>query len=197
MEGLAGLILAQVICFFFVKDGRLMQRWALSRLPRRHHDTVRAVAARAWAALGAFLRGAAFIGLLEGLAIGLTLFLVGAKLVVPVMVITFLGAFFPIVGAVVAGVIAALVALVTGGPGDALVVAIVALIVQQFDNDLLAPLVYGRLIRLHPVVVLLALTAGGSLAGIAGAFLAVPVAAVAAAVGNELRVRWEGSTSDS
>jgi predicted PurR-regulated permease PerM len=191
VEGLAGLILALVVCFFFVKDGRLMQRWALPRLPGRHHDTVRAAAARAWTALGAFLRGAALIGVVEALAIGLSLFLVGAKLVVPVMVITLLAAFFPIVGAVVAGVIAVLVALVTGGPGDALVVGIVALVVQQFDNDLLAPLIYGRMIKLHPVVVLLALTAGGSLAGIAGAFLAVPVAAVAVAVGNELRVRSE------
>ena len=190
-EGLAGLILALVVCFFFVKDGRMMQRWALSRVPERHVDTVRAAAARAWAALGAFLRGAALIGMVEAVAIGVTLFLVGAKLVAPVMVITFLAAFFPIVGAVVAGVIAVLVALVTAGSGDALVVGIVALAVQQFDNDLLAPLIYGRLIKLHPVVVLLSLTAGGSLAGIAGAFLAVPVAAVAAAVGNELRVRWE------
>lgn len=191
VEGVAGLFLALVICFFFVKDGRLMQRWALSRLPARHHDTVRAAATRAWTALGAFLRGAALIGVVEALSIGLALFLVGARLVVPVMVITFLAAFFPIVGAVVAGVIAVLVALVTGGPGAALVVGIVALVVQQVDNDLLAPLIYGRLIRLHPVVVLLALTAGGSLAGIAGAFLAVPVTAVAVAVGNELRVRWE------
>ena len=91
-----------------------------------------------------------------------------------------------VVGAVVAGIVAALVALVSGGPGDALIVAGVALVVQQFDTDLLAPLIYGRAIQLHPAVVLVVLTAGGTLGGIAGAFLAVPVAAVVAAVGNEL-----------
>jgi putative heme transporter len=186
VEGVAGAVLALVLTFFFVKDGPRFQGWTLDHLPARHHDVVRACAVRAWAALSGFLRGAATIGLIEAVVIGLVLWIVGGRLIVPVMVLTFLAAFFPVVGAVVAGIVAALVALVSGGPGDALVVAGVALLVQQFDNDLLAPLIYGRAIRLHPVVVLVALTAGGTLGGIAGAFLAVPLAAVAGAVGNEL-----------
>ena len=190
VEVVAGTILALVLTFFFLKDGREFQRWGIEHLPRRHHELVRALAARAWGALGAYLRGAALIGLLEAVVLGVTVWLVGARLAVPVAVLTFVGAFFPIVGAVASGIVASLVALVSGGPTAALIVAVVALIVQQFDNDLLAPMVYGRMIRLHPVVVLLSLTAGGTLGGVAGAFLAVPVAAVLGAVGQEIWARY-------
>ncbi len=185
-EALAGSVLAVVLTFFLVKDGPRFQRWTLDHLPAAHHDVVRACAGRAWDALGGFLRGAAALGVVEAVIIGVTLLIVGSELVIPVMVLTFLAAFFPIVGAVAAGVVATLVALVSGGLGDALVVAVVSLVVQQFDSDLLAPVIYGKLIQLHPAVVLLALAAGGTLGGIAGAFLAVPVAAVITAVGSEL-----------
>jgi predicted PurR-regulated permease PerM len=190
IEVLAGTVLALVLTFFFLKDGRRFQRWSLDHLPPRHHELVRTLAARAWTALGGYLRGAALIGLIEAVILGVTVWLVGARLAVPVAVLTFVGAFLPIVGAVVSGVIASLVALVSGGPTAALIVAGVALVVQQFDNDLLAPVIYGRMIRLHPVVILLALTAGGTLGGVAGAFLAVPVAAVLGAVGHELWARY-------
>lgn len=186
VEAVAGTILAFVLSIFFVKDGRRFQEWALAHTPERHREIVGACARRAWTALGGYLRGAAAIGTLEAVIIGLTLWLVGATLVVPVMVLTLVGAFFPIVGATVAGIIAVLVALVSGGGSDALIVAAVALAVQQFDNDLLAPLIYGRMIRLHPAVVLLTIAAGGTLGGIAGAFVAVPLAAVTGAVTSEL-----------
>lgn len=194
VEGLAGLLLALVVTFFVVKDGPLIQRWVLAHLPARQHEGVRAAADRAWRALGAYLRGAALIGFLEAIIIGVTLAVVGAPLAAPVAVLTFFGAFFPIVGAVVAGIIAFLVALVGGGLADAIAVGIVALIVQQLDNDLLAPVIYGRIIRLHPLVVLLSLAAGATLAGIAGAFLAVPTTAVAVAIGGEA---WRRRTEEA
>ena len=187
VEGFAGGLLALVLTFFFVKDGRRFQRWALSHVRREREDLAAALGRGAWHALGGYLRGAALIGVLEAVILGLTVWLVGASLAVPVAVLTFVGAFFPIVGAVVAGIVAALVALVSGGLTDALVVGGVALAVQQFDNDLLAPMIYGRAIKLHPAVVLVSLAAGGTLAGIMGAFLAVPVAAV---VGSVLRELW-------
>ncbi len=190
VEGVAGFVLALILSFFFIKDGRRFQRWALAHLSDDRHELACALAGRAWAALGGYLRGAALIGFVEAVIIGVTLWLVGAHLVIPVAVLTFFGAFFPLVGAVAAGVIASLVALVSGGTGDAIVVAAVSLFVQQFDNDLLAPLVYGRAINLHPAVVLVTLSAGGALGGVVGAFLAVPVAAVIAAVGNELWLRY-------
>lgn len=190
-EVLAGILLSFVLTFFLVKDGPRFQRWTLDHLPADRREVVTACASVAWGALAGFLRGAAAIGFLEAIAIGVTLWLVGANLVAPVMIVTFLAAFFPVVGAVAAGIIATLVALVSEGPGGALVVGIVCLAVQQFDNDLLAPLIYGRFIKLHPAVVLMTITAGGSLGGIAGAFVAVPVAAVVAAVMAELWRRRE------
>ncbi len=197
VEALAGGVLAVVLTFFLVKDGPRFQRWTLDHLPAAHHDVVRSCAGRAWDALGSFLRGAAAIGFIEAVIIGVTLLLVGSQLVVPVMVLTLLAAFFPLVGAVTAGIVATLVALVSGGLGDALIVGAVCLVVQQFDTDLLAPVIYGRFIQLHPAVVLVSLTAGGTLGGIAGALLAVPVAAVIAAVGGELWQRRDHDTGRS
>ena len=190
VEGIAGGFLALVLTFFFIKDGRKFQRWVLTHVRADREEVTAALGRNAWNALGGYLRGAAFIGLVEAVILGFTVWVVGAGLAVPVAVLTFIGAFFPIVGAVAAGVIAALVALVSGGPSDALIVGGVALAVQQLDNDLLAPLIYGRAIKLHPVVVLMSLAAGGTLAGIMGAFLAVPVAAVAGAVMRELWSRY-------
>jgi putative heme transporter len=105
--------------------------------------------------------------------------IVGVPLVVPLAVLTFFGAFFPLVGAIVAGTIATLVALVSGGLGDALVIAAAALAVQQIEGHLLQPLIMGRQVELHPAVTLLSVASGAALAGIVGAFLAVPVAAIA------------------
>jgi predicted PurR-regulated permease PerM len=115
------------------------------------------------------------------------LLLVGGDLIVPVMLLTFVAAFVPIFGALVAGIVATLVALVTAGTVPALIVAGVALVVQQLDNDVLAPFIYGRSLQLHPVVILLSVVTGGALLGIAGAVIAVPLVAVAVSVGKELR----------
>ena len=185
-EAVAGAILTLLATFFIVKDGPKMQTWVIDHAPREHRDLLAACAGRAWTALGGFLRGAALIGVVEAVVMAIALIAVGAELVVPVAVVTFLAAFFPVLGAIAAGVIATLVALVSGGLADATVIAIVALVVQQFDNDLLAPVVYGRELRLHPLVVVAALTAGASLGGIIGAFLAVPLTAVVVAVSGEL-----------
>lgn len=108
------------------------------------------------------------------------------------MVVTFLAAFVPIVGAAGAGVNAVLVALVTAGPLAALIVAAVALVAHQLDNDLLAPLIYGRALQPHPLVVLLGIADGGALFGFVGTVFAVPVLAVAINVVAEVR----SSTTD-
>jgi predicted PurR-regulated permease PerM len=134
--------------------------------------------ARAWRTLGGYLKGSATLGIIEGFIIGTTVWAVGGKLAIPVAVVTFFAAFVPFVGAIVAGVLAILVTLVTAGLDGAIVVALVALAVQQLDNDLLAPWVFGKNLELHPLVILVAITAGGTLFGIFGAFLAVPVSAV-------------------
>jgi predicted PurR-regulated permease PerM len=186
-EVVVGILLAIVVTFFLVKDGDRFAASFIDWLPSARRPVAAAMGRRSWAALGGYLRGAAALGAVEAAIIGGTLLVVGAELVVTVMVLTFLGAFVPIAGAIVAGVVAVLVALVTAGPAAAVIVAVVAIVVQQLDNDLLAPVIYGRALRLHPLVILIGITAGGALFGIVGTVLAVPVLAVAFNVADELR----------
>jgi predicted PurR-regulated permease PerM len=189
-ELVAGLILALILGFLLLKDGRKFQAWALGHLPERQHELACALSQRAWAALAGYLRGAAILGVVEGLIIGITLWIVGVPLAAPIGVLTFLAAFFPIVGAFVAGASATLVALATAGTREALIVLAVCVVVQQLDNDLLAPFIYGKSVQLHPAVILVALTTGSVLGGIIGAFLAVPISAAVSGVSSELWGRY-------
>ena len=189
VEVVVGIVLTAVLTFFFVKDGNRLATAILEMFPERRHDDLRAVGRRSWEALAAYIRGTAVVGLVDAAAIGGTMLVLGVPLVGPIAVITFFGAFFPLVGAVVAGVIAALVALVTTGFVPALILAAATIVVQQVEGDVIQPLVLGRAVHLHPLVILLSLTAGAIVAGIAGAFLAVPVAAVVAVTVAHLRGR--------
>jgi predicted PurR-regulated permease PerM len=186
-EVVLGLVLGLIVTFFALKDGDHFLAWAKRQFPEARRDLVARLAARSWRTLGGYLRGAALLGLVEGAAIAIALTLVGAELVIPMALVTFLAAFVPVVGAIVAGVLAVLVALATAGGAGAAIVAVVALVIQQIDNDVLAPVVYGKALELHPVVVLLAILAGGSAFGIVGSFLAVPVVAVAVNAAAEAR----------
>lgn len=187
LELVTQFLLMLVLIFFFVKDGPQMFEWFESQFPSRNRRHVRAIGQRAWDAIGGYLRGTALIALVDATLIGITLMVVGVPLVIPLVVLTFFGAFFPLIGAFVAGVLAALVALVTNGPFDALIVAGAILVIQQVEGNVLQPVVMGKSVRLHPVVVLLALTAGAIVAGVVGAFLSIPVAAVGATIGNYVK----------
>lgn len=178
VEMVVSLVLALVLTFFAIKDGAQFQTWARSIVPRRRRAQADEVARSAWSTMGGYLRGSAMLGLLEGAIIGGTMALTGARLALPVALLTFAAAFVPLVGATVAGVIAVLVTLASAGLTEALIVAAVALAVQQLDNDLLAPWVFGKALSLHPVVILLSITAGTALFGFVGTLLAVPVTAI-------------------
>jgi predicted PurR-regulated permease PerM len=186
LQVVAGTALAIVLAFFFVKDGRDLWSWIVRMVPEEARDHVDAAGGRAWRVLGGYLLGGAVQGAIEALMIGAALLVLGVPLVLPLMLLTFLAAFFPLVGAVTAGIIAVLVALVSGGWVDALLVAAVVVLVQQLESNVLAPLVLGRAVRLHPVVILVVLTVGGVLGGVLGAFVAVPVTAVVWGVVKEL-----------
>jgi predicted PurR-regulated permease PerM len=186
-EVLTALVLALITSFFILKDGGRFGRWSVTLLPERHRPLVTRLATRAWRTIGGYLRGSALLGIIEGTIIGSTVYLVGGHLAVPVAVVTFFAAFIPFAGAIVAGLLAVLVTLVTAGSGAAIVVGIVALVVQQLDNDLLAPLVFGRSLELHPLIVLFSLAGGGALLGPIGAVFAVPVSAVVINVIAEAR----------
>ena len=188
-QGLTALVLALVLLFFFVKDGDQIVRWFIERSPERHRNTVRACGARGWVALSGFVRGTALVALIDAAGIGIGLYIVDVPLVLPLAVLVFFGAFIPVIGAFITGILAVLVALASNGPVTALIVAGIVLAVQQFESNVLQPTIMRRSVSLHPVVILGVLTAGTILIGIVGAFLAVPITAVIAAVGNELRLR--------
>lgn len=187
VEIVVGVLLTLVLLFFFVKDGPRMARWLLDRVPTEQQKTVAALARRGWWVLGAYFRGTALNGLVEAAASAIVLLVLGVPLVLPVALLFFFGAFFPLVGATVAGTVATLVTLVSVGTTEALIVLAAVIAIQQLEGNVLEPFILSRVMQLHPVVVLLALTAGAVTAGLAGAFLAVPVAAALVGVVNELR----------
>lgn len=192
-EVFAGLALLVVLLFFIVKDGTEIVDWFIARTPDRHREQLRATGRRAWNALGGYVRGTATIALIDALGIGIGLAIIGVPLVLPLAVLVFLGGFLPVIGAFIAGLIAVLVALAAGGITKALLALALIIAVQQVEGNVLQPMIMRRAVALHPVVVLIALTAGAAVAGIVGAFLSVPLVAVIAAVGNELRLRSEAA----
>ena len=181
-EVITGVLLCAVVLFYFLKDGDRIWAFFLLGFSGEPLDKLRRSGDRVVEILGRYVRGTAIIASVEALAIGLTLLVLQVPLALPLAVLVFLGAFVPMVGAFVTGIFAALVALVANGPVVALIVAGVVIAVNQLDGHILQPIVMGRTLRLHGLVILLALAAGVILAGIAGAVLAVPVTAVAWAV---------------
>ena len=187
VNGLVTTVLAIFLMFFFLKDGPRFLPWLTRQLPGRLAVDLPTVALRSWDTLGAFVRSQAFVGLLDAVFIGVGLWIVGVPLVLPLAVLTFVTAFVPIVGALFAGLVAVLIALVFNGPVDALIVLAIIVAVQQLEGNVFQPMVQSRGLGLHASVVLLAVTLGGSLAGIVGSLLAVPVAALAAVFWRYLR----------
>ena len=163
--------------FFLLKDGERLWSTALRAAPSTSRWRVDVAGRAAWAAVGAYMRGVVVVALLDALLIGVALLLLGVPLWLSLTLLTFLAAFVPYLGAAVAGVVAVLVTLVTQGAGDAAVVAVVVLVVQQIEGNVLQPLVMERALRLHPLVVLTSVTAGGLLLGVVGAAVAVPLVA--------------------
>jgi len=181
-SGLVTAALALVLCFFFIKDGPRFLPWltgVVGERAGRHLDTV---LGRAWITLGSFIQGQAAVGLIDAVLIGIGLLVLGVPLALPLAVLTFFGGFVPIIGAFVVGALAVLVALVTKGITTALIVLAIIFAVQQIEGNVLQPILQGKSLGLHPALVLVAVAAGSGLYGIAGAFLSVPVAAVAAVV---------------
>jgi predicted PurR-regulated permease PerM len=177
-EILAGALLALVMTFFFIKDGPKIVAWANGHLPPERRPGAGRAALAAWRSLSAYIRGTVVIGIVNGTVIGIGLAVLGVPLALPLGIITGLSAFFPLVGAVVAGALAALVALVSGGVVDALIVVALTVVVQQVEGDVLSPIVMGKALKLHPLVILVVLTVGAVTAGLLGAFLAVPLTGV-------------------
>jgi predicted PurR-regulated permease PerM len=186
-EFLAGFFLFVVVLFFLLRDGRGIWSWVIDRLPDDKRHPVDAAGRAALTSLAAYLRGTAIIASVDAIVIGIALALLGVPLVLPLALLVFLGAFIPVVGSSIAGAVAVLVALVAQGPVTAGLALIAVVVVQQVEGDVLAPVVFGRALSLHPLVVVVSLTGGAVVGGVLGAAAAVPLVAAGWAVVRALR----------
>ena len=191
------LVLILMLTFFFVKDGHHFLPWMKTLGGRRAGEHTAEVMGRAWDTLGGFIRTQSLVALIDAIIIGVALAILGVPLAVPLAVVTFFGGYIPIIGAFISGALAVLVTLVTNGGTDALIALGVVVAVQQLEGNVLSPYLQGKNLNLHAAVVLLAVTAGGTLFGITGAFLAVPVAATTAEILRYVNERIDQAVSES
>ena len=172
------LLLALFTLIFFVYNGGQVWRFVLLAVPRQARDRTDIAGRRAFASLVGYTRATILVAAADAITAGVGLWLIGIPLPVPLAALIFFGAFVPTLGAVVSGVVAVLVGLVSGGITDALLVALLLVLVQNLEGYILQPLLLGRSIKLHPLAVVLPIACGLVLAGIAGALLAVPLVTV-------------------
>lgn len=183
-----GFVLMVVILFFFLKDGPQIWAFLMRPFEGEWHDRMERVGAKSVDTLGAYVRGTAAVAAVDALGIGIGLAILQVPLWFPLMLVVFLLAFIPIVGATAAGILAALVGLVDGGIWTAVIIVAIVIGVNQLEGNFLQPVLMGRALKLHALVILIALMIGTVLAGILGAVLAVPLAAV---VWGIIKV-WDG-----
>lgn len=177
-EILTGFLLTLFVLIFFLIHGEQIWSFLMRGVPAPVRDRTDTAGRRGFASLVSYVRATAIVAVVDGIGIGIGLWIVGVPLVIPLAALVFLGAFIPIVGAVVTGAVAVLVALVTNGFVTALIVLAIVIGVMQLEGNVLQPLLLGRAVRLHPLAVILAITAGLVTAGIPGALLSVPLLAI-------------------
>jgi len=188
-EFFGGLVLMLFVTFFLIKDGERIWNWLLGAM---RPDTARRVdraGHASWLAVVYYMRGTVAVAAIHAIVVGAALWIMGVPLAFPLAVLVFLAAFVPLVGLLVAGTLAIVVTLATQGWVDAIILLGVLVIEDQLEAHLLQPQVVGRVIRLHPLAVILSLAIGGVLAGIPGAVVAIPVVAVITRALPELRRR--------
>jgi len=181
-----GFFLVLFSSYFFLSGGREIWGWLVSLFPREARDRVDGAGVRAWETLTSFVRATMLVALVDGLGVGVAAAILDVPLALPLGLLVFIGAFVPIVGALVSGSVAVLVALVAQGPVVALVMLAAVVLVQQVEAHVLQPFLMGRAVRVHPLAVILAIGAGVILAGVVGALFAVPTVAVANVVASYL-----------
>ncbi|MEU4141951.1 AI-2E family transporter [Streptomyces parvulus] len=187
VEALTGILLAAFSTLFLLYDGKRIWQWTLKLVPAAARPGVAGAGPRAWRTLTAYVRGTVIVALIDAIFIGLGIYFLDVPMAVPLAVFIFLFAFIPLVGAVVSGALAVVVALVTQGVFAAVMTLVVVLAVQQIEGHILQPFILGRAVRVHPLAVVLSVAAGGMIAGIGGAVVAVPLVAVTNTVVGYLR----------
>ncbi|MET8677531.1 AI-2E family transporter [Streptomyces sp. NPDC004647] len=187
LEMLSGILLAMFSTLFLLHDGRKIWEWLLKLVPSTARPGLAGAGPRAWRTLTGYVRGTVIVAMIDAIFIGLGIYFLDVPMAVPLAVFIFLFSFIPLVGAVVSGALAVIVALVTQGVFTALMVLIVVLAVQQIEGHVLQPFILGRAVRVHPLAVVLSVAAGSLVAGIGGAVVAVPLVAVTNTVVGSLR----------
>ncbi len=183
----AGVVIALLALFFFLRDGRAMWLWGINHLPGERHESIDRAGLNSWRTLRRYTQTSAFVALVDAVGIGLAAWILGVPLALPIAVMVFLFSFIPIFGATISGLVAVLVALFDGGWVKALLMLAAVLVVQQVEGNVLYPWLFGRAASLHPMVILLSVAAGTLLAGLVGAVIAVPLVAFTTAFVTALR----------
>jgi predicted PurR-regulated permease PerM len=176
-EIVTGALLTLFTLIFFLHGGRNIWLFVTKIFPANVRDRVRDAGRAGFGSLIGYVRATFLVALVDAVGIGTGLAIMGVPLALPLASLVFLGAFIPLVGAVVAGFLAVVVALIAKGFIYALITLALIIAVQQLEGHVLQPLVMGRAVSVHPLAVVLAIAAGGVLAGIVGALLAVPTVA--------------------
>ncbi len=183
---LAGFFIVLFSTYFFLSDGNRIWSWVVRLSPRAGRERVDGSGRVAWFSLTQFVRATVIVAATDAILIGVGAAILSVPFSLAIGVLVFLGAFVPIVGATVAGAVAVLVALVDQGPVRALIMLAVVIGVQQLEGHVLQPFLMGRWVSVHPLGVILAIGAGVLTAGVAGALVAVPLAAAVNAVAQHL-----------
>lgn len=183
---LAGFFIVVFATYFFLAEGDRIWAWAVRLFPRAARERVDSSGRIAWTSLVQFVRATVVVALVDALGIMIVAAILDVPFVFPIGVLVFLGAFVPMIGATLAGSVAVLVALVAQGPWVALLMLLGVILVQQIEGHVLQPFLMGRFVSVHPLAVIVAIACGVIVAGVAGALVAVPLAAVSNAVVQHL-----------
>ncbi len=177
----AGLAIALIATFFFLASGRRLWTSVTTLVPQHYQTSTRRAADRGWASLVAYMRAQVLVALVDALGILIGALALGLPMAWALFALTFVTAFIPVVGAVLAGTVACALALVTYGPVSALIMLGITVLVMETEGHFLQPLLLGRAVQLHPLAVLIGLAVGATIAGIVGALLVIPVLAFSVA----------------
>lgn len=186
-EIVIGAVLAFVLSIYLTHGGGALLRWLSDLAPARARPRILSSVRLSFDVVGRYIRGIFVVGFVDAFFIGVSLWVLGVPLAIPLAVLTWVGAFLPMVGAFIAGLLAAIVAFVAKGWVVAMIVIAVTVAVQQIEGHVLAPQIYGRALDLPGAVILVSIAVGATVAGIIGAFLAAPVASVAVALLRQAR----------
>jgi putative heme transporter len=184
----AGFFIALFSAFFFLYEGDRIWSWIVALFPRAARERVHSSGQTAWRSLTAFVRATVIVALTDALGVAFAAWALGVPLTLAIGVIVFLGAFVPIIGALVSGMVAVLVALVAQGPWVALFMLLAVVVVQQFESHVLQPFLMGAFVSVHPLAIIIAIASGVVVAGVVGALIAVPLAACLNGVVRHLAV---------